>query len=68
MIHCIPTKEKKKKNNQRNSNIISDIYPMSTQSVKKHNVCTLTTAHKKFQHTLAGVEKKRKVPSLAGAE
>ena len=30
---------------------------MSVQSVKKLNGCTLATAHKKFQHTLAGAEK-----------
>ena len=30
---------------------------MSVQSVKKRNGCTLATAHKKFQHTLAGAEK-----------
>ena len=29
---------------------------MSVQSVKKRNGCTLATAHKKFQHTLAGAE------------
>ena len=33
------------------------IYPMSAQSVKKRNGCTLATAHKKFQQTLAGTEK-----------
>ena len=35
------------------------LYPMSdsVQSVKKHNWCTLATAHKKFQHTLARTEK-----------
>ena len=32
-------------------------YPMSVQSVKKRNGCTLATAHKKIQHTLAGAEK-----------
>ena len=32
-------------------------YPMSVQSVKKRNGCTLATALKKFQHTLAGAEK-----------
>ena len=30
---------------------------MSIHSVKKRNGCTLATAHKKFQHTLAGAEK-----------
>ena len=30
---------------------------MSVQSLKKRNGCTLATAHKKFQHTLAGAEK-----------
>ena len=30
---------------------------MSVQSVKKRNGCTLATAHKKIQHTLAGAEK-----------
>ena len=30
---------------------------MSVHSVKKRNGCTLATAHKKFQHTLAGAEK-----------
>ena len=30
---------------------------MSVQSLKKRNGCTLATAHKKFQHTLAGGEK-----------
>ena len=30
---------------------------MSVQSIKKRNGCTLATAHKKFQHTLAGAEK-----------
>ena len=33
------------------------LYPMSVQSVKKGNECTLATAHKKFQHTLARAEK-----------
>ena len=33
------------------------LYPMSVQSVKKRNGCTLATAHKKIQHTLAGAEK-----------
>ena len=41
---------------------------MSVQSVKKRNGCTLATAQKKFQHTLAGAKKKRKVLSLAVAE
>ena len=44
------------------------LYPMSVQSVKKRNGCTLATAHKKFQHTLDGAKKKRQVLSLAGAE
>ena len=33
---------------------------MSVQSVKKRNGCTLATAHKNFQHTLAGAEKRVK--------
>ena len=33
------------------------LYPMSAQSVKKRNGCTLATSHEKFQHTLAGPEK-----------
>ena len=33
------------------------LYPMSVQSVKKRNGCTLATAHKKIQHTLAEAEK-----------
>ena len=35
----------------------SILYPMSVQSVKKRNGCTLATAHKKIQHTLVGAEK-----------
>ena len=35
----------------------ANTYPMSVQSVKKRNGCSLATAHKKFNHTLAGAEK-----------
>ena len=41
-------------------------YPKSVQSVKKRNGCTLATAHKKFQHTLAGAEKSVKYPVWPG--
>ena len=41
------------------------IYPMSVQSVKKCNGCTLATAHKKFSAYFGRGGKKRKVPSLA---
>ena len=36
---------------------LSKPYPMSLQSVTKRNGCTLATADKKFQQTLADAEK-----------
>ena len=44
------------------------LYPMSVQSVKERNGCTLATAHKKISAYFGRGGKKRKVPSLAGAE
>ena len=43
--------------NFKNFTVLQPWYPMSVQSVKKRNGCTLATAHKKIQHTLAGAEK-----------
>ena len=43
-------------------------YPMSVQSVKKRNGCTLATAHKKISAHFGRGGKKRKVPSLDRAE
>ena len=53
--------KKKRKNKYSNMLIVTIfqhlLYPMSAQSVKKRNGCTLATAHKKIHHTLAGAEK-----------